>query len=113
MVEVTDDEFAIEALWAEVRPNQLQLVEELLDATRRAQADHRDLEAWAFVRSAAHRLAGILGSFGQDAAGDAAVALDEVVTGAETPDEDLALRARTLAEAIRAALTHEGPATER
>jgi chemotaxis protein histidine kinase CheA len=104
-----DDEFAIAELWAEVRPNQLQLVEELLDATRRAQADHGDVDAWAFVRSAAHRLAGTLGSFGQDVAGEAAVALEEVVSGTDTPDADLAARARALAEAIRAALHHEEP----
>lgn len=110
MAEVSDDDgAAIAALWAEVRPNQLQLVEELLDATRRAEADHRDAEAWAFVRSAAHRLAGTLGSFGQDVAGDAAVALEEVVSGTDRPDDDLADRARALAEAIRAALHHEEP----
>jgi hypothetical protein len=107
---VTDhDDRAIEGLWAEVRPNQLQLVEELLDATARARADHGDVDAWAFVRTAAHRLAGTLGSFGQDVAGAAAVTLDEVVMGTETPDADLAARAQALAEAIRAALLHEEP----
>jgi hypothetical protein len=104
-----DDDLAIAQLWAEVRPNQLQLVEDLLAATRRAQADHRDVETWAFVRSAAHRLAGTLGSFGQDVAGEAAVALDEVVAVTDTPDADLAARARALAEAIRAALLHDEP----
>lgn len=94
----------IAALWLEIRPNQVRLAEGLLRDARTVAADLDDGEAWGQVRAASHRLAGTLGSFGQRAAGDAAVALEEVTGGVETPDQELADRTVSLADAIVTAL---------
>lgn len=105
---MTDADDAVAALWDEVGPQQRQLAEQLLGHARAAASDQDDEEAWQQVRSIAHRLAGTLGSFGQRAAGDAAVTIEEVTGEVDQPDQDLADRVVTLSEAIVTALRAEG-----
>lgn len=106
----SDDEELIRELWLEVRPNQLELVDELAADVARVRADPRDLEAWRRVRSATHRLAGTLGSFGQQPAGETAVTLDRVIAGVDEPDEVKITRTVALAAALHEQLHHDpGP----
>jgi hypothetical protein len=103
---VTTDEELIAALWREVRPAQLDLLHELV-ADAELVRDTGDTEAWARLRSRTHRLAGTLGSFGQQPAGSTAVALDRIVVGVEEPDEDLVARAVALVATLHDELVHE------
>jgi HPt (histidine-containing phosphotransfer) domain-containing protein len=102
--DVNREQEIIDELWREVRPSQLELVQELADDAARVRED-RDLEAWLRVRSVTHRLAGTLGSFGQQPAGETAVALDRIVTGVDHPDEQLVERASALIAALQEELT--------
>jgi hypothetical protein len=95
----TDAEL-IEQLWREVRPHQFASVDELVSDVTAVQADPTDT-AWQRVRATSHRLAGTLGSFGQQPAGEIALALDRVVGGVEQPDQDRVDRAVELAVALR------------
>jgi HPt (histidine-containing phosphotransfer) domain-containing protein len=104
---VSREQEIIAELWREVRPAQLELLHELVDDTARVRRE-RDLQAWRRVRSATHRLAGTLGSFGQQPAGDTAVALDRLVTGVEEPDDQLVERASALVTILREELV-QGP----
>jgi chemotaxis protein histidine kinase CheA len=97
--DLTRDEQLIAELWREVRPSQIELVEELVDDAARVR-DGGDLQAWRRVRSSTHRLAGTLGSFGQQPAGETAVALDRLVTGVDEPDAELVERATALVVAL-------------
>lgn len=111
---MTSDEDLIAELWLEVRPSQLELVHELVADGARMQDEPTDTAAWTRIGSVAHRLAGTLGSFGQQPAGTTAVALDQVVSGAPQPDEDTVERATTLIAALHEELAHtpgEHPAT--
>ncbi|WP_052666939.1 Hpt domain-containing protein [Nitriliruptor alkaliphilus] len=95
-----DDDELIAQLWLEVRPHQLVSVDELVADVTAVQAD-RTSAAWQRVRATSHRLAGTLGSFGQQPAGDIALALDRVVGGVEQPDQTCVDRAAELAVALR------------
>jgi HPt (histidine-containing phosphotransfer) domain-containing protein len=101
----------IAELWREVRPAQLELLHQLVDDTARVRRE-RDLEAWRRVRAATHRLAGTLGSFGQQPAGDTAVTLDRLVTGVEEPDDELLERTSALVTVLHEELVH-GPEEQR
>jgi HPt (histidine-containing phosphotransfer) domain-containing protein len=103
---VTSDEELIAELWLEVRPSQIELVHELVADGARMQDEPTDTEAWARIGSVAHRLAGTLGSFGQQPAGTTAVALDQVVRGASVPDEETVARAANLIAALHEELVH-------
>lgn len=91
----------IAELWREVRPSQVELLRELAADAAKVRRDG-DLDAWLRVRSASHRLAGTLGSFGQQRAGETAVALDRIVTGVDRPDEQLVERTVALITALQA-----------
>lgn len=91
----------IEELWREVRPSQVRLLQDLAADVAQVRR-HGDREAWLRVRSACHRLAGTLGSFGQQRAGETAVALDRIITGVEQPDERLVERTSALVAALQA-----------
>lgn len=95
-----DDDELIAQLWREVRPHQLESVDQLVADVTTVQADPTDT-AWQRVRATSHRLAGTLGSFGQQPAGDIALALDRVVGGVEQPDQARVDRAAQLAVALR------------
>lgn len=106
MADVTDRDALVAELWRQVRPRQLELSEELVDRLETLAADPSDTAAWAVVRSHAHRLAGTLGSYGQAAAGRAAVELEYLVAGRELPLAAGELeRARELAATVRCELT--------
>lgn len=95
-----DDDELIERLWLEVRPHQLASVDELVADVTAVQADRASV-AWQRVRATSHRLAGTLGSFGQQPAGDIALELDRAVGGVEEPGQDRVDRAVELAVALR------------
>lgn len=103
---MNDDEVMAE-VWPSVRPNQVALAEELCADLDRVAADPDDQASWQSARAATHRLAGNLGSFGQHAAGDAAVALEDLIGECEEVDVERISRARTLAEVLRTIL-HAG-----
>lgn len=103
--DLTQDERIIAELWREVRPSQIELVEELLADAARVR-DAGDLEAWRRVRTSTHRLAGTLGSFGQQPAGETAVALDRLITGVDEPDDQLVERAGALVVALHEEVVH-------
>jgi HPt (histidine-containing phosphotransfer) domain-containing protein len=103
---VTSDEELIAELWLEVRPSQLELVHELVADGAHLQSEPTDTAAWARIGSLAHRLAGTLGSFGQQPAGTTAVSLDQLVSGAPRPDEDTIARAANLIAALHDELAH-------
>jgi chemotaxis protein histidine kinase CheA len=92
-------------LWREVRPHQIALTEELVTLAGHVVAHPDDLASWRDVRRITHRLAGTLGSFGQQNASDAALTLEELIGGVERPEGDLPVRTLSLAEAVLAALT--------
>ncbi len=101
---MTSDEELIAALWLEVRPSQLELVDGLVADAARVREDPDDLEAWGRIRGISHRLAGTLGSFGQQPAGDTALALDRIVTGVDRPDDGQIAQAATLIAALEVEL---------
>lgn len=103
---MTSDEELIAELWLEVRPSQLELVHELVADGAHLQSEPTDTAAWARIGAVAHRLAGTLGSFGQQPAGTTAVALDQVVSAAPEPDEDTIARAANLIAALHEELAH-------
>jgi hypothetical protein len=104
-----DDAALIEELWREVRPAQLALLHQLVaDVATVSDEGSPDAvpEVWDRLRSASHRLAGTLGSFGQRPAGEAAVAIEELIGGA-AGGEDVPLdRLRALTVALHEALPH-------
>lgn len=109
---MTSDDDLIAELWREVRPNQLALVKQLVADEHRVRAelargDLADPEAWLRIRTAAHRLAGTLGSFGQQPAGEIAIALDRVVSAIDRPDEGLIARVAGLVEALHQELARD------
>lgn len=109
---MTSDDDLIAELWREVRPNQLALVKQLVADVNRvwaelARGDLPDPEAWRRIRTAAHRLAGTLGSFGQQPAGELAVALDRVVSAIDRPDEGLMARVAGLVQALHQELARD------
>lgn len=98
---------AVAALWAEVRPQQVELARELHARAVAVERDPDDEASWSRVRALTHRLAGTLGSFGQRTAGDAAVSLEELTGGVERPDPPLVARVVSLADALRRTLELE------
>jgi geranylgeranyl pyrophosphate synthase len=101
------DEELIAELWPVVRPNQLRLASELVADVALLQDDIEDHEAWRRIRFGAHRLAGTLGTYLQQPAGDLAVALDRLVAGVEQPSEELQRRVAPLAAALHEAMLPE------
>ena len=90
----------VAALWREVRPRQVASAHQLARELAAASADPTDREVWATCRDLAHRLAGTLGSFGQVAAGDAAVAIEDLIAGTEVADPAVLPRVRDLADRL-------------
>lgn len=101
---VNDADDPIAALWQEVRPRQQEAARSLRSCLAQVAAQPADGEAWREARALTHRLAGTLGSFGQVAASDAALALEELIGGVEEPTPERIARARPLAEDIATAL---------
>ncbi|MFA9446796.1 Hpt domain-containing protein [Egicoccus sp. AB-alg6-2] len=100
---MSDDSLAdaVAALWRQLAPAQLAAATSLEEAAARVEADPADAVAWSQVRDQAHRLAGTLGSFGQDEAGRVAQALEARVGGTVEPDVELRRAARALAVELR------------
>lgn len=83
----------------EQRKNARRLGDALLEARAELQAGEDPL-AWGEVRELAHRLAGSLGSLGQHEAGREAVALEDLTSGVEQPDDRLLRRVEAHASAL-------------
>jgi hypothetical protein len=105
---VTSEEDLIAGLWREVRGAQLDLVHRLVADVASLEVGRVDPDTWERIRDAVHRLAGTLGSFHQQPAGDTAVALEELTGGVDGPDAALLGGVRDLTAALHAAFPH-GP----
>jgi chemotaxis protein histidine kinase CheA len=104
-----DDAALVAELWREVRPAQLALLHQLVADVATASgggSPEPDPEVWDRIRDASHRLAGTLGSFGQQAAGEAAVAIEELLGGSVRAEEVPLDRLRALTVALHEALPH-------
>ena len=102
----------IAGMWQRLAPEQRANAHRLcaaLDETRTELRAGEEPSAWAEVRELAHRLAGSLGSLGQDAAGREAVAMEDLTSGVERPDEELLLRVTAHASALLERLARDAP----
>jgi len=111
---VSDDslEALIAGMWQRLAPEQRANAQRLcvaLAEVRTQLGAGEDPRAWAEVRELAHRLAGSLGSLGQHAAGREAVAMEDLTSGVEQPDDELLLRVTAHASALLDRLARGAP----
>lgn len=103
----TEDD-PVAALWREVRPRQVEAAARLERELAVVAADPGDHGTWATCRELAHKLAGTLGTFGEERAGAAAVAIEDLIGGTEAADPATLPEVRELAARIVVELERGG-----
>lgn len=97
---------ALDRLWAQFRPQMIERVEAMEAANYAMAADHLTIEQRSAANSAAHKLAGVLGTFGLTRGTVLAREAELIYSGDAEPDPASLPRLGQIAEQLRALIAH-------